>query len=161
MEARLVVPAANLFNTRMYYLAVNSDTIGKFILRIIQNILMPGIRQKRQDLFSYHTLFHALNQLIKARYTAFDRRNNIACQHLRQIVEKAAEEIAHDTLITGSQLNCAKITHNRYQQYMPHNRGFRNTRRLRPTLLEAKLADKIDKLAALTLSASFFTAAKS
>ena len=73
MEARLVVLAANLFNIRMYYLAVNSDTIGKFILRIIQNILLPGIRQERQDLFRYHTLFHTLNQLIKARYTAFDR----------------------------------------------------------------------------------------
>ena len=73
MEARLVILVANLFNTRMYYLADNANTIGKFILRIIQNILMPGIRQERQDLFSYHTLFHTLNQLIKARYTAFDR----------------------------------------------------------------------------------------
>ena len=34
---------------------------------------------------------------------------------------------------------------------MPHNRGFGNTRRLRPSLLETQLADKIDKLAALAL----------
>ena len=111
---------------------------------------MPGIRQQRQNFFRYHTLLHALNQLIKARHTAFHRRNNIARQHLRQIVEKATEEIAHDTFITGTQLNSAKITHNRYQQLMPHDGGFRNTWRLRPTLLEAQLADKVDKLAAFT-----------
>ena len=48
-------------------------------------------------------------------------------------------------------LTAQKITHNRYQQLMPHNRGFGNTRRLRPSLLETQLADKIDKLAALAL----------
>ena len=93
--------------------------------------------------------FYMLDKKVQTFNATFNRRNNVASKYFRQIVEQTAQKCVDNTFIASVKLNCAEVTHNSYEKYVPHNGSFRYARRLCPTFLETQLTNKINELATL------------
>ena len=121
-------------------MVLDDDAVGKFILRIILQILMPRGGQEGEELFLHLLLLVFFDELVQFFNGFFHWRCDVTREDFGQVVEKSAPEIVDDALFAGSGVLHGKICKCRDDKHVAKNGRDRNARRLRPSLLEAELS---------------------